>query len=328
MPFSNYSITLALLSFFSTTVDDFCVILIFFAREYVKTHSLSNPDTVLAFVKISIGQLVGFSIIVGISLILGIGLHAVVDNDYIDLIGLLPIVIGLYKVYELLDEEGYLKRWYSMCCCVEYVPEGEDAVAEARDTKHESTSDGEKRPLIVHDLAPAAVDKDKRGGSGEAGAGAGAGAASSSDVERATENEAEIGTILNEESLETLNELDQTNSFVVCARSAFAFVDPLTFEVAIYALMFGTDNIAIYVALFSNVTFLEILAVVVFFYSLLLLYLFIAIFIIIQAPPVGKFIGDNANYLVPFVLIGLGIFILHDSVLWPVGHSNQQPAAN
>ena len=41
--FSNYSITLALLSFFSTTVDDFCVILIFFAREYVKvipTHHL------------------------------------------------------------------------------------------------------------------------------------------------------------------------------------------------------------------------------------------------------------------------------------------------
>ena len=63
MPFSNYSITLALLSFFSTTVDDFCVILIFFAREYVKTHSLSNPDTVLAFVKISIGQLIGFTII-------------------------------------------------------------------------------------------------------------------------------------------------------------------------------------------------------------------------------------------------------------------------
>jgi len=282
---------------------------------------------VLAFVKISIGQLIGFSVIVAVSLILGIGLHAVVDNDYIDLIGLLPIVIGLYKVYELLDEEGYLKRWYSVCCCVEYVPDGEDAAAEVRDVKHESTSDGEKRPLIVHDLAPAATEKEKRGGPGGGGGGGGGaaagtagatGAASSSDVERAADTDAEMGTILNEESLETLNELDQTNSFVVCAKSAFAFVDPLTFEVAIYALMFGTDNIAIYVALFSNVTILEILAVVVFFYSLLLLYLFIAIFIIIQAPPVGKFIGDNANYLVPFVLIGLGLFILHDSVLWPV----------
>ena len=312
MPFSNYSITLALLSFFSTTVDDFCVILIFFAREYVKTHSLSNPDTVLAFVKISIGQLIGFSVIVGISLILGIGLHAVVDNDYIDLIGLLPIVIGLYKVYELLDEEGYLARCYSVCCCTP-MPEadGEEEDGEAKMTVPQAQ--GEKRPLIVHEVATddAAAKKQAKGevkdGVGVGGGGEDGGADS-----------AEMGTILNEESLETLNELDQTNSFVVCAKSAFAFVDPLTFEVAIYALMFGTDNIAIYVALFSNVTFLEILAVVVFFYSLLLLYLFIAIFIIIQAPPVGKFIGDNANYLVPFVLIGLGLFILHDSVLWPV----------
>ena len=324
MTFSNYSITLALLSFFSTTVDDFCVILIFFAREYVKTHSLSNPDTVLAFVKISIGQLIGFSIIVGVSLILGIGLHAVVDNDYIDLIGLLPITIGLYKVYELLDEEGYLKRLRSFCCCTP--PSESDDVTEEKDVKNESTAQGEKRPLIAHDTATGA-------GSG----GITTTTATSKDgvpkkdtsrdvdvdhVEGGATDERDMGTILNEESLETLNELDQSNAFVVGAKSMFTCVDPLTFEVAIYALMFGTDNIAIYVALFSNVTFLEILAVVVFFYSLLLLYLFIAIFVIIQAPPVGKFIGDNANYLVPFVLIGLGLFILHDSVIWPVGHSN------
>ena len=307
--------TLALLSFFSTTVDDFCVILIFFAREYVKTHSLSNPDTVLAFVKISIGQLVGFTIIVGVSLILGIGLHAVVDNDYIDLIGLLPITIGLYKVYELLDEEGYLKRIHNLCCCVSSAEttDEEEGVEGTKDSKNETTAQGEKRPLI-HEISPVdekiKTESKPKVGQDDNGM---------DHIEGGAE-EGEIGTILNEESLETLNELDQSNSFVVCAKTMFSFIDPLTFEVAIYALMFGTDNIAIYVALFSNVTFLEILAVVVFFYSLLLLYLFIAIFVIIQAPPVGKFIGDNANYLVPFVLIGLGVFILHDSVIWPVGH--------
>ena len=35
-----------------------------------------------------------------------------------------------------------------------------------------------------------------------------------------------------------------------------------------------------------------------------------------QCPKVGKFIGDNANYLVPIVLITLGLFIVHDSILW------------
>ena len=325
MPFSNYSMTLALLSFFSTTVDDFCVILIFFAREYVKTHSLSNPDTVLAFVKISIGQLIGFTVIVGVSLILGIGLHAVVDNDYIDLIGLLPITIGLYKVYELLDEEGYLKRIHNICCCVsssETTEEEEEGVEGTKDSKNETTAQGEKRPLIIPYVSGIDMESNSKMDDDSIKKASTAGATNNETVDHVEGGveEGEIGTILNEESLETLNELDQSNSFVVCAKTMFSFIDPLTFEVAIYALMFGTDNIAIYVALFSNVTFLEILAVVVFFYSLLLLYLFIAIFVIIQAPPVGKFIGDNANYLVPFVLIGLGIFILHDSVIWPVGH--------
>jgi cadmium resistance protein CadD (predicted permease) len=273
MTFSNYSITLALLSFFSTTVDDFCVILIFFAREYVKTHSLSHPETVLSFIKISVGQLIGFSIIVGVSLVLGIGLHSVVDNDYIDLIGFLPIVIGLYKVYELLDEEGYLTRMYNLLCCRN--PETAEAEATA-DVKDVPTAVGEKRPLIVHGVS--GVEEEK-----------------ASDVEgklkpvaENTVEEGEIGTILNEEAIETLNELDQSNSFVVWMKTMFSFMDPLTFEVAIYALMFGTDNIAIYVALFSNVTLLEILAIIVFFYSLLLLYLFIAVFIIMQVC-FGKF---------------------------------------
>jgi cadmium resistance protein CadD (predicted permease) len=101
---SSSAVTLALLSFFSTTVDDFCVILIFFAREYVKTHSLRDTDTIKSFIKISVGQTLGFTFILIVSLCLGIGLHSVVNNDYVDLIGLLPVCIGLYKVYELFAE--------------------------------------------------------------------------------------------------------------------------------------------------------------------------------------------------------------------------------
>jgi cadmium resistance protein CadD (predicted permease) len=96
------------------------------------------------------------------------------------------------------------------------------------------------------------------------------------------DNEEEMETILNEEAFETLNELDTSNSYVVCAKNMFSFLDPLTFEVAIYAIMFGTDNIAIYVALFSSVSLLETLGVSLFFYSLLFLYLIMAIFIIVK----------------------------------------------
>lgn len=96
------------------------------------------------------------------------------------------------------------------------------------------------------------------------------------------DSEEEMETILNEEAFETLNELDTSNSCVVCAKKMFSFLDPLTFEVAIYAIMFGTDNIAIYVALFSSVSLLETLGVSLFFYSLLFLYLIVAIIIIVK----------------------------------------------
>lgn len=100
--------------------------------------------------------------------------------------------------------------------------------------------------------------------------------------EKEGEGEEDMEVILNEEALETLNELDTSNSYVVCAKNMCSFLDPLTFEVAIYAIMFGTDNIAIYVALFSSVSLIETLGVSLFFYSLLFLYLIMAIFIIVK----------------------------------------------
>ena len=89
-------------------------------------------------------------------------------------------------------------------------------------------------------------------------------------------------------------------------------------EVGLYALLFGTDNIAIYVALFSVISVEEVVAVIAIFYAALLVYIAIAITIIVQCPPVGKFIGDYAKYLVPLLLIGLGLYILHDSVAWVI----------
>lgn len=252
MVFTNDSVTLAMLSFFSTTVDDFCVILIFFAREYVKNYRFSSPETLLAFVKISIGQILGFTIIVVVSLVLGMALHSTVDEDYIDLVGFLPILIGVYKIYELLDDAGALGMLYNTLCCV---PPNHGVEIEGG-----KLDDGEKTPLI----------KEKN---------LEAGLPAQLVVEK---EEGEIDVILNEKALETLDEVDQTSTCYVCAKKMCCFSDPLIFEVTIYALMFGTDNIAIYVSLFSGVTLLESVAVCVFFYSLLLAYLFIAMIVVVQ----------------------------------------------
>ena len=60
--FSEYALVLSIMAFFATSVDDFCVLLIFFSREYAKTNNLSDPVTQTAFIQICIGQLIGFTI--------------------------------------------------------------------------------------------------------------------------------------------------------------------------------------------------------------------------------------------------------------------------
>jgi cadmium resistance protein CadD (predicted permease) len=273
---ADNTFTLAMLSFFSTTVDDFCVILIFFAREYVKTYNISDPGTVLSFIKISIGQLIGFTIIVLVSLVLGIGLHSVVDSNYIDLIGLLPILLGAYKVYEIAIESACCS---SLCCCFKYTAISGDTDDSNLDSKLPDSSkieEGmgtqgtvylaeEKEPTGLELVSIAVTNESSSFSDG------------TEDKSGGTMNSLEI-----EEPIDELEEVDDSSSLFLIVKRIFFFLDPLTFEVAVYALMFGTDNIAIYVALFSNVSLLETLAVCLFFYVMLLLYLVMALFIIIQ----------------------------------------------
>ena len=291
MIFSNNSLTLALLSFFSTTVDDFCVILIFFAREYVKTHSVSNADTALSFVKISIGQFVGFSIIVAVSLGCGIGLNSVVNNNYIDLIGILPVLIGLYKVYELMHEAGYTTKLYNLICCVKYTPienivedpEGNHVSNISNTASPDNVMNRNKKPLYDEEAKDASGLEMKNMTFSEKTPSTDSETGTYTSMSSIPDNNDKMNIILNEESLDAIDSgVDKSNIFVAFVKRIFYYVDPLVFEVAVYALVFGTDNIAIYVALFSNTSLLETAGICLAFYFMLLMYLLVAILIIVQ----------------------------------------------
>ena len=148
--FSKYALALSLMAFFATSVDDFCVLLIFFSREYAKTNDLSNPDTQRAFTNICIGQFVGFTIIVSVSLAIGIGLSQTVDDDWIDLIGFIPILIGCYLIYELMSEAGYFE-----CCC----PSGRNKNIDYDDDIENGSDvpDQEKLPLVSTQSKPPGI---------------------------------------------------------------------------------------------------------------------------------------------------------------------------
>jgi len=394
--FSEYALALSLMAFFATSVDDFCVLLIFFSREYDKTNDLGDASTQRAFFLICIGQFVGFTIIVGVALAIGIGLSQTVDEDWIDLIGFIPMLIGVYLIYELMAEAGY---WDS--CCAK--PEDDDAEL---DMEHGTSGShdkvDEKTPLVGSkgeaggagtetdgvvadgvgksamkatkrvqiDDPKSAQPSDEEGGGmvGDApskamkkrvsidernnttsdeeskepptrhsgdGEGLKAPSTDESDEERPKpkakpRRKRTLSADLSGRYFESLNDrIDVSNALGEAmgdnksgkSQSVFSkwitcFLDPLSQEVILYVLIFGIDNLAIFTVLFANVTEIEIVVVVVVFYALLFFYIALTIIILMQCPTVGHWFGNNVRYLVPFVLIGFGIYILYGSVIW------------
>ncbi|KAI0417989.1 cadmium resistance transporter [Xylaria grammica] len=83
----------AAITFAITNIDDAFVLVTFFAES---AHSKT-----LTPLKITIGQYIGFTIIIVISLI-GFGVSLVVPSEPIGFLGLLPILLGFWKLLELL----------------------------------------------------------------------------------------------------------------------------------------------------------------------------------------------------------------------------------
>ncbi|PVH99789.1 hypothetical protein DM02DRAFT_614774 [Periconia macrospinosa] len=79
-------------SFIITNIDDIFVLVTFFAE--------ASRSTTITPLKIVLGQYIGFSIIIGISMI-GYGLAMVLPAAPIGFLGLLPIMLGVWKILEL-----------------------------------------------------------------------------------------------------------------------------------------------------------------------------------------------------------------------------------
>ncbi|KAI0199991.1 hypothetical protein F4808DRAFT_198253 [Astrocystis sublimbata] len=95
----------AIITFAITNVDDAFVLATFFA-ESATSSSSRNDHNALTPLKITIGQYVGFTVIVAISLI-GYGVSVVLPYQPIGFLGLLPIVLGFWKLLGLfLDTKG------------------------------------------------------------------------------------------------------------------------------------------------------------------------------------------------------------------------------
>ncbi|KAH7006563.1 cadmium resistance transporter [Fusarium venenatum] len=81
-------------TFAITNIDDIFILVTFFAES-------SSPSNTLTPLKITIGQYVGFTVIMVISMI-GFGASLALPSEPIGFLGLLPGLLGIYKLLELL----------------------------------------------------------------------------------------------------------------------------------------------------------------------------------------------------------------------------------
>jgi cadmium resistance protein CadD (predicted permease) len=258
----EYPIVLAFLAFLSTTLDDFAVILIFFGREFVKTNDICNSSTRHDFGSIILGQILAFTIITAISLVIGFGLRKTVSDSYIDLIGFLPILIGLYKVFEILHEDGYLSKCWDCLCC------------KSRKKLLSEEAEGEIEPLVdSSDNGGVLGSFDRDSLSHRISSAYG----SSGLFEKTNPMQDGLSpSRYRGDSLDHLPDVDAAKP----SKSYACWRNPLLEEVLLFGLLFGVDNISIYVSLFSNSTDADILVTVIVFYVLLLFYIGVAIAVI------------------------------------------------
>ncbi len=103
----------------------------------------------------------------------------------------------------------------------------------------------------------------------------------------------------------------RANTSIVLATLA-SLLSPQTFNVAAVTFANGGDNIGIYVPLFASSDLASLEVILSVFFLLIGVLCYIA-YLLTRQPTIARVLTRYSNAIVPFVLIGLGIYILIES---------------
>ncbi len=102
------------------------------------------------------------------------------------------------------------------------------------------------------------------------------------------------------------------------ASTITSFFSPQAYSVAAVTIANGSDNISVYVPLFASCNLESFLVIIGLFFLLLGVWCYVA-YKLINNRVIADVLTRYVNYLVPFVLIGLGVFIvLKSEALSPI----------
>jgi cadmium resistance protein CadD (predicted permease) len=291
----------ALAAFCATEIDDYLWLLILFART--QTH----PEEYKAKYVV-IGQLCAFTLIYLISLC-GIIFGLFINDRYLGIIGFIPILIGLNLLREQVSS-------HVSCCTSKSTIDSDgryfDKIPNETETDTESFYD--PGADLDRDLLPLHHRSDPH------------------RTLEGTERELESGTQRDEDGEEEEGEKDEERAIQeeydhdleesVIARTINSWFSHVFHYQALQAfvitLMNSGDNVAIYIPLFATASPTALIICFVTFYVCVGLLLFAA-YHTARFKRVADIFDQYGHWLVPILLIGLGIFIVAQSGLFGGG---------
>lgn len=321
-------ISKALTAFIATEIDDYLWLLILFSRTQ------SNPN--LYKVKyVCIGQLLAFTLIYIISLI-GIVFGLFLNDKYLGIIGFIPILIGLNLLREQINQNYkiILKYLYSCSCCCccnnnrrrnnndgiyfEKVPNDDNTDTES--IGNHSYLDNEllknnheefKQETIQSHLYNLENNNNNHGKTDND---------NYTDEEKETETEEKEEEEEKERAIEEEygNDLEES-TIARTLNSVFSHIFHVqVLQAFIITLMNSGDNIAIYIPLFATASPTALVVCFVTFYVCVFILLFTA-YHTARFKHIADIFENYGHWLVPVLLIGLGIFIIAESGLFGGG---------
>jgi cadmium resistance protein CadD (predicted permease) len=278
-------------AFLATNIDDFLILVLCFGRTLLPGSSTTSLDVFL-------GNALGFLVILALSAA-GVALGMLVPLPYVKLLGLLPLLMGLNTLQRRL-RKALLRR-------------AQRLAAEAQ-----AAAQGSQRALL------AAENGEEEGEE----AGSSSSSSSSSRVldgeklQQETQQEAQLET-QQEAQQETLPQSQQQQRAEAGAPSHWlsvalsAVLRPGVASTCVLTVGGGAEEVSVYLPLLATPCLPCLLCTVAVLAALLLLWQLLA-YALVRQQQVAKAVEDWGEAAEPWLLLGLGLWVLLGSVAIPV----------
>jgi cadmium resistance transport/sequestration family protein len=114
-----------------------------------------------------------------------------------------------------------------------------------------------------------------------------------------------------EDSSDELNQETEPS----CPPALASFLAPQTYNVAAIAFANGSDNISVYIPLFANSEVESLLVIIGVFFAMVGVWCYVA-YKATSLPVIAQFLTEHGNTFVPCILIGLGVFIVMENMIF------------